>query len=146
MTDAASSNNRVALRLPTITMRSFLLGMTAMNVVNGIMILFVLCFFPMVLLFIAGLQHPSVLRLHFIFAGLVVIGISFGLNILFIGTWCFRGLFGSLNRRIIVVVVLLVWHLLLWFWDQVDYLDIGLVTALLCVTFWDRFYRGAEQL
>jgi hypothetical protein len=145
MSTTGAEESYISLRLPTLTVRDFVFGMTAMNVVNGIMILFVMCFFPLGLTLIAGIRHPSVFKLHILFVLLLAVGISFGLNALFIGTWCFRGLFMSLNRRIIASIILLVWHVLLWFLNQADYLDIGLVAALLVISSWDGLQVGREH-
>jgi hypothetical protein len=145
MIETLPSEDQAALRLPIMTVRSFLLGMTAMNVLNGIMILFVVCLFPLTLLLIAGIQHPSIFKLHIFFVGFLAIGISFGLNVLCAGAWCFRQLFMSLDRRILAAAVLLAWHLVLRFLNQADYLDIGLVAAVLFISLWDRLYVARER-
>jgi hypothetical protein len=145
MFETASVKNQMVLKFPTLTVRSFLFGMTVMNVLNGIMIILILCFAPLIMLLMSGILHPDILKLHVIALGLLFIAISFGLNVFWIGTLCFRGLFTSLNTRIFVVVILTAWHLLLWYLNQADYLDIALVSALLCVSLWDRFYPEQEK-
>lgn len=131
--------------MPIMTVRSLVLGMAAMNVLNGVILLLLLCALPLLLLAAAGFQHSSVFKLHTFFVVLLVVGISFGFNASVIGMWCFRGLFGSINKRIMVTIPLFLWHLLL-VWSMIgDYLDIGLVLAVLCFAIWDKRYKSQEQ-
>src|SRR6266436_5081904 len=106
-----------AVPIPTITAPGFLLGLMAMVVLSGIVVALFLCAIPTLLFAAAGIKDPSVFQSHVLFGFLLVVGVSFGLNVIFVGSWCFNGLFYSTNRRIVVAIVLSLWFAILVYYS-----------------------------
>jgi hypothetical protein len=130
--------------MPSLSLREFLVGMVAMSVLNWTVILCGVCSIPLVLLFIVGVSHPSILKLHTIFALSLIVAISLGFNVVQLGLWCMRNLFASVNDRIVIGALLFWCNILLARWGVWSYLDIVLVIGLIGFAVWDKVFRREE--
>lgn len=143
----SDQQNDIPLRLPTITWPRFLLGLMAMIILSAVIVALLICAIPTVVFVAVGVVHPSVLRIHILFAVLLAVGVSFGLNIVFVGSWFFNGLFLSVNRRIIVATLTLLWFAVLLRYALVKpFVETGVTLAVLGRAIWVKAHGSIEQV
>jgi hypothetical protein len=128
-----------AIALPTMTIRMFLLGMLAMNVLNGLILIFFLCF-GAVLLLMFGAKGSSI-GLELILA---VIGVSLLAGVGQIGKWFFHWLFSSSTKRVLVSAFLLAWYILLAVTFMADYVGPVIAGSVFVFAMWDMIVRRLE--
>jgi hypothetical protein len=131
---------------PTIKIspRTFVFGSMAMSVALGVITLLLVAFLPLLLVTAAGFTHSSIFKMHMLFVVLFVLGISFALNTLIIGRWCFNGLFETTTKRVFVSVFILCWIMLMYYINAADYFDVALSVVILVWAIWDKV-RGREE-
>lgn len=81
------------------------------------------------------------------FGLLIAVGISFGLNVIFVGSWCFNGLFYSINRRIVVATFLSLWFATLFYYSPTALefaLDLVVALLVLARALWIKAHGGTE--
>jgi hypothetical protein len=131
--------------VPTITVPLFALGLMAMSILSGIIVALFLCVIPTILFVAVGIRHPSLFKIHAVFEFLLAIGVSIGLNVILVGSWCFNGLFYSTNRRILVVGLLLLWYaFLLRFSVATPFFELGLALVVLMRAIWLKVTASAQ--
>lgn len=133
--------------IPTITAPGFLLGLMGMNVLSAMIIALFLCAIPTLLFAAAGIRDPSVFQSHALFGLILAIGVPFGLNVMFVGSWCFNGLFYSINRRIVVAILLSLWFATLVYYSPTAFefaLDLGIALVVLFRAIWVKAHGGRE--
>lgn len=117
----------------------------AMTVLSGIIVALFLSTIPTLLLIVTGILHPSVFKMHVLFELLLAVGVSFGLNVIFVGSWCFNGLFHSINRRIVVAILLSLWFAIIFYSLAAPPLELGLTLLLLARTIWVKAHGSVEK-
>ena len=97
-----TEENSASVTLPVVDARLLIRGLAALAVLTGAGFLVFVSFYPLILLSIGALVHPSMKELHFAFYlsaafGAVVLVIGF-----FIGRFVFSRLFASFAWRIAI--------------------------------------------
>src|SRR5580704_2705182 len=122
--------------MPSITIRNFLVGLLAMEVLYWAIVIFLVSAIPLLALLGAGVLHNSIFKVHTLFVLALIIAISLGANIVQIARWCIRNLFSPILCRTVALVVLATWQIVMIQWSTVDYLDLALVSSVVCLTIW----------
>jgi hypothetical protein len=79
------------------------------------MVVFV-SFFPLLLLTVGTLVHPSIRKLHFAFVGSAIFGVIALLLSIWIGKFVYSRIFASFTWRIVAGICLTAWSVLLVMW------------------------------
>jgi hypothetical protein len=127
-----------ATKIPEISFRDLLRGIVATNILLGMTVAMVFCAIFVSAVAALGFFHPSIFKLLHIFFLLFSIVISYSLNVLFFGWWCFKGLFGSSTRRIVATAALTSWlYLLLQYTGAATYANVAFPLVLLLMSISD---------
>jgi hypothetical protein len=131
-----------ATKIPEISFRDLLRGIVATNVLLGMTVAIFFCVIFVSAVVALGFFHPSIFKLLHIFFLLFSIVISYSLNVLFFGWWCFKGLFGSSRRRIVAAAALTGWlYLLLQYTGAATYADVAFPLVLLLISISDQIWE-----
>jgi hypothetical protein len=125
--------------LPSMTIRMVLLGMLAMNVLNGVILIFFLYSSAVLLLMFVAKESVGLELI------LAVIGVSLLVGVVQIGKWFFAWLFSSSTKRALISTFLLAWYVLL----AVAFMpgDVGPAIAggVFVFAIWDVIFRRLEM-
>jgi hypothetical protein len=116
-----------------LSFRHFLVGILAMTVLNSVVVLLVLSSLPLIVIVVAAVTHPSILKLHFAFLMIITVFVSVAFNVSQIGLWNVRNLFSSTPRRALASLLFLVWQIVIAAFE-VDYIALLFVVAVLGVS------------
>jgi hypothetical protein len=135
-----------AIKIPEISFRQLMRGIVATNVLVGMTVAISFCVVFLVAVLAFGFLHPSIFKLLRAFFLLFSIIISYSLNVMFVGWWCFKGLFGSANRQLVVTIVLAGWlTLLLYYTEATTYSDIAFPLVLFVLTGTEKIQEWRVQ-
>jgi hypothetical protein len=99
-TNGMSEEESANVTLPTVDARLFIRGVAAMAVLTGTGFIVFVSFYPLLLLAIGTLVHPSIREFHFAFIGAFVFGAIVLVLAVWIGKFVFSRFFASFAWRI----------------------------------------------
>ena len=141
------TNNQIGKQaaFQTINIRGILLGMLAINVLNGIILLVSMCLLPLVFIFSQAAFDKSIGQITTLLILALIVTCSIEFNLIQIGLWCIRRLFSTINDRIAASTLLLAWHILLIAAMFESYFDTLLVLVVLGLAISDKLSENKRK-
>jgi hypothetical protein len=119
---------------PLVDMKLLIRGLAAMAVLNGTAVAVFVGFFPLILLSIGAVTHPSVLKIPIFFVFAVFVGVLVLWVSIKFGLFIFYRMFSSFGWRIFLGVCLVGWCLLLIPINVADLFDVAVYGAFLVLS------------